>query len=147
MRWKCAARGEEAAELPLAEGQQPRTVKLIGSKLRFLTNDVAIEDGESEVGRTDSPGAVRGRFSAIWVKRDGRWRLAKLREACGAASLPPQLADLDWLIGKWSAAAADARLTVNGRWNSTKTFCCAIWKWSATARSYFAAASGLAGIR
>ena len=106
---------------PLAEGQQPRPVKLIGSKLRFLTSDVAIEDGESEVGRADSPGAVRGRFSAIWVKRDGKWRLASLREA-RAASPPARLGDLDWLIGKWSAATADTRLTVNGRWNSTKTF-------------------------
>ena len=48
----------------------------------------------------------------------GGWRACARR----TASPPAQLGDLDWLIGKWSAATADTRLTVNGRWNSTKTF-------------------------
>lgn len=114
----------------------PRPEVRIGdTKIRFLTADVAIEDGTIEVGPAGA--ALTGRFSATWVRHDGTWKLAALREARAAEpSGPAALEQLAWMVGDWEidrpVAAADAplapdaakrpalRLTV--KWNDTKTF-------------------------
>ncbi len=93
------------------------------SKVRFLSNDVAIEDGTSEVTAGDGRGGAKGRFSAIWVKQEGRWRLASLREArIPSVDRPARLADLGWLVGQWSAESGDTKLEVSVRWNANETF-------------------------
>jgi uncharacterized protein (TIGR02246 family) len=105
------------------QGERPE-IKLIDTKIRFLSGDVAIEDGTSEVTRAGSSAApVRGRFAAIWVRQNNRWRLASLREA----ALPPagehgQLSDLQWMVGVWLAETDDTKLEVTARWNTSGTF-------------------------
>lgn len=105
------------------QGQHPQ-VKLIESSIRFLTDDVAIEDGTSEVSRPGTAGPPsRGRFSVIWVKQDGHWRLASLREVrVGRAPKLARLKDLDWMVGQWTAGSEDTTLEVSARWNTTETF-------------------------
>ena len=49
------------------------------SSLRFITPDVAIEDGISNVGEPGSGSDSAGRFSAVWVKRDGLDALNSVR--------------------------------------------------------------------
>lgn len=98
-------------------------VKLTIRSIRFLTADVAIEDGASEVtpaGANATP--AYGRFTAVWVKHDGKWRLASLREARGE---PPAgnstLADLDGMTGEWVAENEDEKIEVSTHWNSAHT--------------------------
>jgi uncharacterized protein (TIGR02246 family) len=112
-----------------AAGQRP-SIKLLTSQIRFLADDVALEDGTSEVtwsGPSASTGAgrksTRGRFSAVWVKQDGKWRLASLREArIGAPAAPERLADLAWMLGRWSAQSGDTTVETGARWNVSETF-------------------------
>jgi len=91
---------------------------LPASTLRFIQPGVAIEDGT--IGPTD-PGASTGRYTAVWVKRDGRWLLDALREtAAGDASAPtgnPKLRPLDWLVGAWAAQADDATVLMSWHWS------------------------------
>ena len=113
----------EAAQ-SAASGNRPE-VKLTGSTIRFLTDDVALEDGTSEVANPQSKAAPpsRGRFAAIWVKLDGKWRLASLRKArVVSPSTRAQLGELDWMTGQWSAKSGDATLEISANWNSTGTF-------------------------
>lgn len=109
-----------------SEGEAARpVVKLTGSKIRFLTSDVALEDGTSEVSNPTAQGVAPlvGRFTLIWVKQDGNWRLASLRET---RSDPPataaQLAELDWLAGDWTGENGDTTIDISTRWNETRTY-------------------------
>jgi uncharacterized protein (TIGR02246 family) len=116
---------ELVAEAARSKGQGLRPqIKLLENRIRFLTDEVAIEDGTSEAVRPDAASRPsRGRFSAIWVKRDGKWRLASLREArIDLLAAPPRLADLAWMLGQWSATSGDTLLEVSARWNATETF-------------------------
>ena len=116
---------ELAAEATHDVGDGP-SPEVIGpaSKIRFLTDDVAIEDGVSEIVSSQSKGApsVRGHYHATWVKQEGHWRLANLCEAPIPQAADPQLADLGWMAGTWIGESNDATLKLVVRWNATGTF-------------------------
>jgi uncharacterized protein (TIGR02246 family) len=113
----------EAVAAAAAPGAKP-VVKLNASKIRFLADDVAVEDGTSEVtppGGKDAP-PLRGRFHAIWVKQAGRWRLASLREVPSEVASGGRLSDLGWMVGTWKAEEGNATMEVDVRWNPTGTY-------------------------
>jgi len=100
------------------------------TSLRFLSDEVAIEDGTVEV-TPDAGQPLTGRFSATWVKHEGTWKLAALREARGGeVSGVEALADLEWMVGDWvvvedsAGPGAEGRpvIEVSTRWNPSKTF-------------------------
>jgi len=116
---------ELAAEAKQTIGQGPKPEsKATVSKIHFLTADVAIEDGTSEVALPDAKGVlpVRGHFHATWVKQDRRWRLASLCEIPIASPADQRLADLDWMVGTWTADSGGVTLEVIVQWNATGTF-------------------------
>jgi uncharacterized protein (TIGR02246 family) len=99
-------------------------------RLRFLSDDAAIEDGAVEVIPPAGP-PLSGRYSATWVKHDGTWKLAAVREARGDSPIGPAiLADLEWMVGDWVVVDAPARhddpakpqIEVTAKWNSTRTY-------------------------
>ena len=66
------------------------------SSLRFVTADVAIEDGVANAGEPGSEAASR--YTAVWVKRDGRWMLSSVREAVASSpTASDHLHPLEWL--------------------------------------------------
>lgn len=124
-----------AAAAPATAGAPRPEVRISDTKIRFLTADVALEDGTIEIGPAGA--ALTGRFSATWVRHDGDWKLAALREARAAApSGPASLEQLAWMVGDWEierkAPTADAPLASDAadrpalrlavKWNDTKTF-------------------------
>ena len=121
---------EPAAEGEAQPGQPEIAVR--ETKLRFLDADVALEDGTVEVMSPGRAAPLRGRFSATWVRHEGSWKLAALREARGdEASGDETLASLDWMVGDWTVvddatagkpATNKARIEVSTRWNPTRTF-------------------------
>jgi uncharacterized protein (TIGR02246 family) len=89
------------------------------SSLRLVSPDVAIEDGVSGLGVSEDGSVVQLRYSAVWVKRNGRWLLDSLRESTAAA--PPckeRLQELEWLLGEWVGTTPDAQIVSSTRWNS-----------------------------
>jgi uncharacterized protein (TIGR02246 family) len=111
------------AQPTFGRGLQPKA-KITASKIRFLSDDVAIEDGSSDLQFSDGKGEppVRGHFHAAWVKQDGRWRLSSLYEAPIATAAEPRLSELAWMIGDWTANCDGVRLEVNVQWNATGTY-------------------------
>jgi uncharacterized protein (TIGR02246 family) len=97
--------GRDAIEKSFAEffgehkGMQLR-IDITG--LRFVTPDVAIEDGVTSVLHPDGLPPARSRYTIVHVKKDGKWYLESVRNA---PDVPPSnyqhLRALEWLIGEW----------------------------------------------
>jgi uncharacterized protein (TIGR02246 family) len=88
------------------------------SSLRFVTPDVAIEDGTCDLGASGGGSAVNGRFSVVWVKREGHWLLDSVREAVATnPASGDQLHPLDWLLGEWIGQSGDAVILVSSHWS------------------------------
>lgn len=99
------------------------------TQLRFITADVALEDGAVDVVLPGTQNPIEGWFSALWVRSAGTWKLAGLRESeRPVAADADMLEDLDWLVGDWmlsgdgaDAPAGDA-MSMSVRWDAGRTF-------------------------
>ncbi len=92
--------------------------------IRFVTPDVAIEDGDFERAGIDATQSPHGRFTTVWVKHDGKWLIDGIRESpirAGIATDP--LKGLDWLIGDWVAEGPQANVEISCSWAADR---CAI---------------------
>ncbi len=122
-----------ATSKPATDAIKP-TFRISDTSLRFLTADVALEDGTVEV---TLPGLVRplqGRFSATWVREADGWKIAALREdRLDADAGTERLEDLDWMVGDWvvvderagkPAAAGPEKpaIEMKVQWNANRTF-------------------------
>jgi uncharacterized protein (TIGR02246 family) len=72
------------------------------SSIRFLTPEIAIEDGTTSVIPPDNAPPSQARYTNVHVKKDGQWVLQSVREA---PYTPPgnyeHLRGLEWTIGEW----------------------------------------------
>src|SRR4029077_7619432 len=56
-------------------------LRITATSLRFLKDDIAIEDGTTELVYGNDAPPTTARYTAIHVKQDGNWYLASVREA------------------------------------------------------------------
>jgi uncharacterized protein (TIGR02246 family) len=132
---------EAVGQITPATKDAPRpSFQIEQTNLRMLTADVAIEDGTVEVTPPGATAALKGWFSATWVRHDGTWKLSCVRESQISSSHgTPRLADLDWMVGDWTVVedhpdretaagslpptpAGRPPMEVSVRWNATRTF-------------------------
>lgn len=116
---------ETEARAAAADGDDApqREVKLTGSQIRFVTDNVAIEDGTVEAhSGVDGVPPIEGHFTAVWVKEDGKWKLATLREARVPETPSQNLDALDWMVGKWTGQVGKATFHVSTHWNPKHTY-------------------------
>lgn len=104
-----------------------RKFKIEVASLRFLKPDVVMDDGTIKV--TDPDGHVdHSRYTAVWMKVDGTWRLTCVRDLptdnseAEATSHHAHLKQLDWLLGEWQHTEKDTTITVNVKWVKNKNF-------------------------
>jgi uncharacterized protein (TIGR02246 family) len=86
--------------------------------LRFLGPETALESGRAIITPADGEGAPEiTRFTAIYVKQDGRWLQAAVRDE-PAADIPAheRLKELEWLIGEWVNESHDAVVFTTCKW-------------------------------
>jgi uncharacterized protein (TIGR02246 family) len=135
------------------------SIELRSGKLRFLSPDVAIEEGEAVVrdaekpavadaakqpAATAQPGAAQpaaaqpaaaqpatSSYTAIFVKKDGRWLLSMLRDHPAPSTPAPtpheRLQDLKWMVGEWVEEGPDAISTSSCKWDDSGNFL--VWKY------------------
>ena len=78
-------------------------LRINSNALRFLTPDVAVEDGTSELIPPDGGPPSRARYTIVHVQKDGRWLVSSLREATFVPSTNyGHLHDLEWAVGDWA---------------------------------------------
>jgi uncharacterized protein (TIGR02246 family) len=77
-------------------------VRIDSKSLRFVTPDVAIEEGTTAVFPAEGAPPSRAHYNIVHVKKDGQWMLGSVRET---AFTPPNnyenLRGLEWAIGDW----------------------------------------------
>jgi uncharacterized protein (TIGR02246 family) len=128
-----------------ADAQKPAVenpaIHIKETNLRFVTSDVAIEDGTVEVRHPDTANPLAGWFAATWVRTADGWKIAGLRESrIESPTDSPRLDDLAWMVGEWtvveehperpegagdSAAAgqpARPQIAVSVRWDVNRAF-------------------------
>lgn len=120
-------RGRDLVEKAFAETfaeNKGATIALEVESIRFLSPDVAREEGRSVVTPAGGRGAPVGRrYEVVYVKRGGAWRMASVREDLEPLVRPhDRLKDLEWMVGDWVDEGADAEVRVNCRWSDDGNF-------------------------
>jgi uncharacterized protein (TIGR02246 family) len=116
-------RGREALEKGFAAffAKSPKVkAEVEEESVRFLSRDNAIDEGYVTIRTGPSEPPVTSRFSALFVREDGRWRVAFLREWPGEETT--SVRDLGWLVGDWKSKDQDAEITTSYSWDDNKKF-------------------------
>jgi uncharacterized protein (TIGR02246 family) len=100
-----------------------KEVKVQGKtdKIRFLGTDTAIEEGTFTVHAEGSPPNA-SRYSALFVRQDGRWLVALMKEWNEDTAKEVKLDDLAWLIGTWKSDAGGPQAHADYEWTENKKF-------------------------
>lgn len=93
--------------------------------VRWLSNDSVIHHGAARVTRKDGT-VVFSTYSAVYVKRDGKWLIGMVREipaaSEGTEARASNLEALAWLIGDWIEEDKNAVMRVSCHWSKNKTY-------------------------
>ena len=111
-----AANLEEAYRGHFKEAGKPQVCHEIDG-IRFLSRDTAVVEGTFESASAKEKEPKRAGFSILYVREDGVWRIAVLREW----SRQTTLRDLGWLIGEWSAKTEGGQVNSAYRWSDDQT--------------------------
>jgi uncharacterized protein (TIGR02246 family) len=93
--------------------------------VRFLTPDVARVEGQTTLTGGTGDATQTSRYVGLLVRRDGRWRLAELRDY-GApvedVSAYDHLKELEWMVGDWVDEGGSAKVRSSIRWAVNESF-------------------------
>lgn len=103
--------------------QKGAKIAIVIDSLRMIAPDTAIETGRSRLTVTEGAGAESSQFSAVLVKRDGRWLQTYVRELPEKLTLPKdRLKDLEWLLGEWVDESREAVVFSTCTWSKDEHF-------------------------
>jgi len=94
-------------------------------EIKFLTPDVAKVSGQSRLSTADGNATEFTRFSTLLVRRDGKWRIAEIREhAAPAEDITPydRLKELEWMVGEWVDESENNKVMANVRWADGQSY-------------------------
>jgi uncharacterized protein (TIGR02246 family) len=109
-------------------------LRIDSSSLRFLTENVAVEDGTTEVLDADGAAPTKARYTIVHVKKDGKWYLGSVRDSVFIPRTNYEhLRQLEWLIGEWADEVEGAEVGhMTFAWSENQGFI--INTYSATAK-------------
>jgi uncharacterized protein (TIGR02246 family) len=90
----------------------------------FLSPNVAVEKGTAEVTYGKRP-AEKSEYTAVHVKRDGKWlldRVTEVEEPTPPPSNYEHLKELDWMIGSWIDKDDNATIQTDSEWTKNRNF-------------------------
>jgi uncharacterized protein (TIGR02246 family) len=91
--------------------------------IRFISPGVAVENGVAKLISADGQ-PQESNYTAIHVKRDGKWFLDRVTEEDVPVVLShhEQLKELEWMIGSWVDGDDQARIDTTCQWTRNKNF-------------------------
>jgi uncharacterized protein (TIGR02246 family) len=91
--------------------------------IKILAPGVAREMGRTQITPSDGGTPVTSRYTAIHVKRDGKWYIASIRQLPDAELTPADhLKELEWLVGDWVEETPEAVVVTSIAWADNKNF-------------------------
>ena len=98
-------------------------IELGSPAIRFLTPNVAVEEGAARVSRAGEP-PTETSYIAIHIKQDGAWKLDSVRETVIPAAPPHHefLKELEWMIGRWIDRDENSTIETVCQWTKNKNF-------------------------
>ena len=98
-------------------------VSVVVDSIRFLTPDVAVEEGSTTMFPDGETLTSRDRYTVLHLKKDGRWQMQSVRvveeESLSAYG---ELAPLEWLVGEWIDEGREEDVHATFRWDENKSF-------------------------
>lgn len=118
--------GREEIQRSLAEefAASPKSaVSVVVDSIRFLTPDVAVEEGSTSFFPDGDTLASRGHYTVVHLKKNGRWLMQSVR-VHEEESLSPygELQPLEWLVGEWIDEGREENVEAKFRWDDNKSF-------------------------
>jgi uncharacterized protein (TIGR02246 family) len=119
--------GRAAIQAQLAQSfaENPgRKLAIKTQSLRFLGGDSALEEGVSTVTSPQGGAPEVSRFTVVYVKKDGRWLQAAVRDELQPKALTAHdhLKELEWLVGDWVNESQDAVVHTTCKWTADGNF-------------------------
>jgi uncharacterized protein (TIGR02246 family) len=88
--------------------------------LKFLAHDFAVEEGSVDVRRGRTEPASRAHYRCLFVREEGRWRLAQLEES---PEDTVTIDDIGWLVGEWTSQSGQgAEIRTTYSWAANRKF-------------------------
>lgn len=113
---------EQAFADEFAERSQA-AVSVDVDSIRFLTPDVAVEEGMTSLFPDGETLTSQGRYTVLHLKKDGRWTMQSVRVVEEeSVSAYGALQPLEWLVGEWVDEGRDELVETKFRWDENKTY-------------------------
>ncbi len=104
--------------------EQPELkLQIVVASVQFISPNVAVEHGTAKLLAPNAePEEVE--YSAVDVKRDGRWMLDRVTDKTkeAAPSHYEQLKVLEWMVGHWTTDAENAEVELDCQWTKNQNF-------------------------
>jgi len=123
---------------PSRRHTDPISSPITPESIRFIGPDTAIEEGTAVIKTPPAPEtratAETTRYTVVYVKFDGAWLHANVRDHAVSPTITPDVATvadgsnynhlrpLEWLIGDWVEEGADVELTSSFAWTDNRNF-------------------------
>ena len=99
------------------------SISVVVDSIRFLTPDVAVEEGSTNMFPDGDTLTARSRYTVVHLKKDGRWLMQSVRvveeESLSAYG---ELQSLEWLLGEWIDEGRTETVEATFRWDDNKSF-------------------------
>lgn len=94
-------------------------LQTIASRSQTLAPSVVLEEGVVRVIAPNEP-PTEARYEAIHVKKDGKWKLSRVRETIATATGEhrDQLKELQWMVGRWATRDGTTSVRSECEWTS-----------------------------
>ena len=98
-------------------------IRIVIDSLRVLGDSAAIEEGRAILDPAPPGAPAIGKYTAEHVKVDGKWLMARVRDLrIEPPSAYRNVADLEFLIGSWTAEEHGVKIESVCRWVANKSF-------------------------
>jgi len=102
--------------------EQPQLkVEVNVESIQFVSPNVAVERGKTKL-LTPNAEPEEIDYTAVEVKRDGKWLLDRVTDNQSVPSHYEQLKALDWMVGHWTSDADDAEVELDCNWTKNQNF-------------------------
>ena len=98
-------------------------LSVVVDSLRFLTPDVAVEEGFTSLFPDGDTLVARSRYTVVHLKKDGKWLMQSVRTVEEESlSAYGDLQPLEWLVGEWLDEGRTENVESTFRWDENKSF-------------------------